>query len=320
MKTKRRLFALTCSLLMLLLLPANAYAAGVPDAASGKVILPEESVIATTTISEFDIINTLKNTPEEKLLEQGYSQQEIEEIQEFSFEEALLERAQYSETQLRNMGYDDAEIATFKQLQNNEISSSAVLASNYSSLTVSVSVSQASTTRIDGKFSWSWDAPPFATLLYDAPCKIACAWNGSTPASVAMNTFFKNVASACIVEYYSRSTNTYSHTSAAPFTIEDAFTNVYSEFTPYYNSDSTYAKSGYMRVAIVPATTTGAIGSVGYAFSFAIGTILFEPSFEVSVGYPSGGSMGISLQVKHGNELARKMILIQSNGSYDVIY
>ena len=114
MKTKRRLFALTCSLLMLLLLPANAYAAGVPDAASGKVILPEESVIATTTISEFDIINTLKNTPEEKLLEQGYSQQEIEEIQEFSFEEALLERAQYSETQLRNMGYDDAEIATFK--------------------------------------------------------------------------------------------------------------------------------------------------------------------------------------------------------------
>ena len=135
-----------------------------------------------------------------------------------------------------------------------------------------------------------------------------------------MNTIFKNVASACIVEYYSRSTNTYSHTSAAPFTIEDAFTNVYSEFTPYYNSDSTYAKSGYMRVAIVPATTTGAIGSVGYAFSFAIGTILFEPSFEVSVGYPSGGSMGISLQVKHGNELARKMILIQSNGSYDVIY
>ena len=320
MKTKRRLFALTCSLLMLLLLPANVYAAGAPDAASAKIIPPEESVIATTTISEFDIINTLKNTPAEELLKQGYSQQEIEEIQEFSFEEALLERAQYSETQLRNMGYSDSEISNLKAFLNNEISASTALASSYTELVVSVSVSQASTTRIDGKFSWNWTRTPYVTLFYEAPCKIVCAWKGSSPESYAMNTLFRHAASACIVEYYNKTSHTYSHTSASPFSVDDAYSNVSSTFEPFFTPDGTYAKSGYMRVAIVPATTTGTIGSVGYAFGFAIGTVGLVPTFNISVGYPSGASMGITLEVDQGTELARKMIVIQSDGSYDVIY
>ena len=51
MKTKRRLFALICSLLILLFLSANAYAAGTPDTASEKVIPAEDST--TTYVNEF---------------------------------------------------------------------------------------------------------------------------------------------------------------------------------------------------------------------------------------------------------------------------
>ena len=51
MKTNRRLFALICSLLILLFLPANAYAAGTPDTASEKVIPAEDST--TTYVNEF---------------------------------------------------------------------------------------------------------------------------------------------------------------------------------------------------------------------------------------------------------------------------
>lgn len=81
--------------------------------------------------SEYDMYVELQNTPVEALLDSGYSQNTIDEIKNTSIEEALYERAQLTEDELRNMGYSPEKIKRLKEYDGSPLSENPQLRGGY---------------------------------------------------------------------------------------------------------------------------------------------------------------------------------------------
>lgn len=121
----------------------------------------ENDEIVVESKSEYEYITELQGCSEEELSELGYSDEEIAELYAFSFEEALCERAQLPEAQLRGMGYNDAEIALLKQSVSDSERLTRAAATLSATCTGYLSVISASPTYVKFRYTWEWNFCPF---------------------------------------------------------------------------------------------------------------------------------------------------------------
>ena len=75
----------------------------------------EDIVLQTIEYTDYERINQLKSMTDMELFAVGLTESDIEEIRNFSYENALLERAAHSHDELIGMGYTEEEIRLLKE-------------------------------------------------------------------------------------------------------------------------------------------------------------------------------------------------------------
>jgi hypothetical protein len=123
----------------------------------------ESNTIQLESFNEYDYIELLQTSSPQELEEIGISEQEAMTVIS-EFEDALLDRASLSDSELESYGYDDSEIALFHALTDGETLSSAEIRSLGS--TCEGEITRHSFTETSAKFSYTftWDRCPIMTL------------------------------------------------------------------------------------------------------------------------------------------------------------
>ena len=124
----------------------------------------ENDEIVVESKSEYEYITELQGCSEEELSELGYSNEEIAELYAFSFEEALCERAQLPEAQLRGLGYDDDEIIFLKQNADDPELLAQAAAALGATCTGRITLVSGCPAYIKFRYAWEWDHCPLMLL------------------------------------------------------------------------------------------------------------------------------------------------------------
>lgn len=120
-KMIRRILSLVLSLTMLFIFSPFALAA-TTEAAQVGIRVNAADVELVSSYSEYDQILELQSQQEDELLEMGFTSTEIKELYAFDYEKALLERAQLPDAQLAAMGYSQNQIQLLQDFANGEAS------------------------------------------------------------------------------------------------------------------------------------------------------------------------------------------------------
>ncbi len=110
-----------------------------------------------TVTNEFDLYNTIINTPEAVLLEQGYTSGQIETFKAVDFEDLIYQRAQLADSKLKAMGYSEEEIYLLRNYDGSYAETRALAA------TLSADIVVIGTTDSYGgiiRYEWSWNHSP----------------------------------------------------------------------------------------------------------------------------------------------------------------
>ena len=149
----------------------------------------------TITCSELEGIEKLKNQSDQELINQGYTKNEIEEIRNLDPEKELLKRAQMDSNTLKNMGYSDKQIETFKKYRNKSncitqeditiLASKMTVNTSHSGFTHS----SANGTRAYVHFTWAWSSLPLFRLNDMVAFRWGKGFSSSTSASSLKVTY-----------------------------------------------------------------------------------------------------------------------------------
>jgi hypothetical protein len=114
-------------------------------------------------LNEYEIMKRLKSASDKELLDLGITHETISKIRDFDFEAAVKERAKLDKQTLRNMGYNEAQIAIFKSFSGTEKELEALSAN--CQLTAEKEgfwyYDYTDTTNFAVSFEWEWSHMPF---------------------------------------------------------------------------------------------------------------------------------------------------------------
>ncbi len=202
----------------------------------------------TTRINEYEEITALQKNTAEELQEMGYSASEAEEILEFSYRDALLERASLPESTLQARGYDEDQIAFMKEFANDPDG-------DYDFSVMSVTLKTRKFTLVAGanssktktvKYTWEWSAMPL--MAYND--KVAVRWQAYNSKGLSVDsTVNKGSANrSCKVYYYSDSGGI-AKTENVNVTYKEEYNCLHTDgfaMSQIYKGDTVWAKSGYV--------------------------------------------------------------------------
>ena len=314
------IMAIVC--FMFLLLPGYAenqpgpIASGTIEHADGNGI-PVGSFVK----SEYDMYMELQNAPVEALLDSGYSQNTINEIKSTSIEEALYERAQLPEDELRNMGYSQEKIKLLKEYDGSPLSENPQMREVFPNLTGSFYVAYSEKTFMEVSFMWYWDGKPFlsGSVFTDI---VACGFAGTSdfnnlPCRVTLDT--NN--SFCLISYYSDS-GTFRGNVVGEISVQNPHQHIEVKFpmSKVFNKvDAGWAQKGTLRVRIKEENSVGKLYSCTFAFGCGhtgVGVVV-APSISVSTGSGFNGGVGLSFGLNTKNMFYKTMVL-RSNGTHEI--
>ncbi len=294
---------------MVIIIPFESYAA-TNNEQDQLVRVNLNENLPTFSISEYEQIVHLQSQSNSELLMQGYSNDEIEEIREFSFEEAIMERASYSTEQLLALGYDYDEIEIIQNYDGSPLSADSPVILALSAVCegyINFNSYNANTGEYVFYYQFEWDKAPFfrKTDYYGVSWQAVDA-NGhyiyAEPSQVV-----------CLLQYYSLSTseidssgyNQYYCSEYVTPTIIPGFNGYYVEYesSRYFDNENggqvlCWTKRGVMRVHIVPAgdyeiNILNVYGAVGHT----------EATVSPSVGFSGGDSYSWSFSFTPQNKI-----------------
>lgn len=166
------------SVLCLFLTPINVKAAEIKDDSSTKY-----------EISELDYFFGLRNSTDEELSLNGLTESQIEYIRNFDLIQSIKERANLSESNLKELGYNDDEILALKNLNKRRNLTEDEISKEVRGATLTLTLKNPTTSksRYTYNFSFKWSSCP----IFIQSDLLAATWsatgsNGS-PVNVAIN-------------------------------------------------------------------------------------------------------------------------------------
>lgn len=144
---KKLISVLTLALLLPLFSNAPAYATD-----SFEATISEDIVC-----NEFEYYLVLKETSTQQLLDEGYTQEDIIELKNFSFEEALLERAQLPVEELFALGYSRQEISILKNYRGEPLVATSSVLRATATATGNIRCLNVFGNTYEVEYRWSWD-------------------------------------------------------------------------------------------------------------------------------------------------------------------
>lgn len=291
---KKKLISLLLVLALVVGICPTAFAAETEAAST-------DTVAETTQYSEFEVYQEVISHSDKELMELGYSQSEIDEVRNFSFEDAFLERAKLNCEQLRGLGYTDEQIRILKEYNGEPITSTSEILRAAAQCTGKLTLISASTSIVYYGYSWEWSVMPLPNYVDTA----AVAW-----AAVDTQGHFvsvSNINRTGYLNYYSTATNKLH--SQTPLTVNRSLdSDSISADIPVTKivpeeADGTmviWAKQGVINVKLQIDAASGAnslylvktYGAVGHktasceiGFSVSVGGSVFDPSFSVGINF-----------------------------------
>lgn len=211
----------------------------------------------TTRINEYEEITNLQKNTAVQLQEMGYSASEAEEILNFSYRDALLERASLPESTLQARGYDDEQIAFMKEFASDPDG-------DYDFSVMSVTLKTRKFTLVAGanssktktvKYTWEWSAMPL--MAYTDGVAVRWQAYNSKGLSVDSTVYSGSANRYCRVYYY----GDYGLAKTVEVTpsYRSDFNCLHAEFdmSKSYMGDTVWAKSGDFVCKITIPSTGG---------------------------------------------------------------
>lgn len=209
----------------------------------------------------------------------------ISAVKSTEIETELLRLSTLSSEELRNLGYDSAQIEILHSYEGEPIETNLALRGVFADLTCTPACNAASGDSITAKVSWNWSNPPLlsGTSITDV---VAIRWKGTNSQGNTANFALDKDASSCKIYYYSRVNNVKKETVSKALTTDDAYEHAERTFKISSTSSDAngtyYAKKGAM---IVKIERTGSlkISEAAYYFSYGHPTVTVTPT----VSYPT---------------------------------
>lgn len=269
----------------------------------------------TFSTNEYDIIQDLKMSTNSELSTIGYSSEEIAEIRDFSFENALVERGKLSDEELYILGYTPEQIELLRNYDGGPLENHPEMRRAYASLDGNIYTLTTSKYEIGAKYEWEWsNAPVLSGYIFDE--MISCGYAGTNSQNLPCRVTFDKSKSSCTVKYYSGTS--LSRTEKVPIDIENIHRNV-SVLYPIRDvpsgtdaSKAPWAKKGVMNIYIHEEVQNNNMVSCTFGFVYAHSTISISgPSISVSADGPD-----ISFTLSSGLDLMDASgVIIKSNGA-----
>lgn len=257
----------------------------------------ESSTIHLEPFNEYDYIESLKNCSSQDLKVLGINKQEATIIIS-KYESALIERSVLSDSELKAYGYNDSEIALFRDFANGKELSSAELQSLGSTCNGAITRHSCSNKSAEFSYTFTWERCPLITLSDSA----AMRWIVYDEAGNEIGV--EQTSSPTLIEYHfqgnaaSDGKPAFAHYGLATQQSNLDFNTLNMQFPVYQTHSSPngiisdcYAKTGTVKVTVnVPASTPQNIHHifVGGLYGHTLVGI-GSPSVTVS-----SGSIGIS--------------------------
>lgn len=184
--------------IMLLMLVVPGYA--VQDKNDHDILVNTDDYVTLDSFSvdEYTLVKNMQSKSNIELLKSGFNLKDIKEFRAFDFKDALIERAKSSDEKLKGMGYDDAQIARIRSIDDFSTEAEVAAASSTVNFSLKYNTSKhghnSSLSWAVYLVNWSWNSCP----LWLGKDIVAIGWSEGfylTPASQSEYTY-------CRVHYY----------------------------------------------------------------------------------------------------------------------
>lgn len=278
-------------LVAVILTAAMTMSVGMPAFAAEKESIKfADSKVVT---KETDIYFHWQKSTDSELLAEGYSVDNIEEIREFSLENAFLERAKLTDNELRAKGYTEEEITILKEYDGGTINENSAVLLAAAECEGSISKGDYTGNNAKGsiKYSWTWDHEPLVALTD----KAVVAW-AAYRATDNMECYVEPVSSKSYakISLYSTATGNFVREESVDLTIKKMSCTADADIP--VNTSGYWTKSGKIHLyfdtseeLISKMEFSGALGHRTLTFTggitFTVGqglSITFTPSVQVT--------------------------------------
>ena len=285
-------------LCLLLISPSLASAAAPPQA----------TYTASHAVSEneYDYITSLKSMSEQELSQLGYSAQEIVSIQNFSIEDALLERARLSHQELLNYGYSPRQIELLKTYDGSSLAENPQYRASLATLDGNIIVTTASKAKMGAYFTWCWSNLP----LFNIEDIVGCAFAGTNSENQSCNVKVIQAETSCVVTYSSGSAPDFQMSKTVSYKDRNSFVKLRVDFIYKHGIVDYWARCGTFEVTIEEVVPLNDLYSGTFAFGLGHKTFGVD-SFDISVSYDGlSPSIGIGLSFTSGMDVEFYQTLI----------
>lgn len=243
-----------------------------------ELVIPES--ISTVTANEYDTLMELQNTPDEDLLNSGWTQDEIVVLKNFNYEEAYKQRLLESndEYQLSRQSVEELQNITPEELSRNS-----------ATIILRVGVNEVVNSNHDWRFyyEWFWTQEPFFENNDIVGIRGLGAVNGVTAVPVVMSDSYGMVS-------YSNDAHQYLFQKQYNYKTVDI--GVAQSVFPLLRNDSSttqlgIATSGY---GYVHFNNSAPMERLSIAIQYGHSQLTASPSIDVSAGLPPSIGVGFS--------------------------
>ena len=258
----------------------------------------ENDEIVVESKSEYEYITELQGCSEEELSEMGYSNEEIAELYAFSFEEALCERAQLPEAQLKGLGYDDDEITFLKQNVDDPESLAQAAATLGATCTGKITLVSGCPAYIKFRYAWEWDHCPLILLQDRAAVGFVGVTEGSFKAVQGSQS-----GSICMLTRVTTDPQNVTTTKTwicEDFTVESFGATCVYEAGMKAAGYVVWTSGGYMDVMVNRVSTNYDLGSLYVVGKVAHKTVNVKFTPSVTFGNEKGVKVQFSLGITAG--------------------
>lgn len=272
-RDKMKLFAVVLALVAIAVTPLSVFAS--ENNSDEQIFI----------IREDEIIENLQKMSDEELLELGYSDEQITELRNFDYFDALAERAALDDETLLLYRYTPEEIEELREYVASGRKARKTISSN--TLTISLSFKNKTTGKqADGVISWTWKR---AALVKYIDC-VAVAWKTTSGATINYIPNSNNKVVATWTKVNPNSTEPNQKTSSSTWQVnnnQSIFARVAMGGTNYF----AYSGTGTFTMK----ATSGSFKEFYIDYGYGHYNVSLEPSVSVS---PSG--IGVSVSFKGG--------------------
>lgn len=244
-----------------------------------------ESVV-TVCANEYDMLMQLQNTPDDELLNSGWTEEDIESLKNFNYEEEYKKRLNSPQEEYQISRYNTNSISS-NTIDTSKKMTPAQLRSSAATIYMQVGINEITNNYKDWRiyYQWSWSKEPFWGFNDIVGIKGLGSVKGTTASPVIMGDSFGMVD-------YTDDAHKYLATGRYDFSRVDIGTarSVFPRYRMFSHSEySGMATSGYGYVHFNNSTS---MERLSIAIQYGHSKVSATPS--ISIGYPASGGVGFT--------------------------